>query len=92
MLDVKIQPVTVFPDTATTLKIVGANIRQLGEGGSAVVAWQLSNGDNQLKSGALFIEGEEYNIWGADDSYLATLVLAKLGLTPFVEEPTPPSP
>ena len=33
-----------------------------------------------LKEGNLTIEGEDYQGWGADDSYIVDIVISKLGL------------
>ena len=33
-----------------------------------------------LKEGSLIIEGEDYQGWGADDSYMVDMVIEKLGL------------
>lgn len=81
-MESKITPVQVFPHTATTLKIVGVQVRKLGEEGSAMVAWQLFNDkDLQIQSGAVELKGAEYSAWGSDDAYVLGVVLSKLGLT-----------
>lgn len=81
-MKVQIQPVSIFPDTATQLELVGVNIRQLSTNGYALIAWQLKDeGDNSLKAGTVDISGAEYQGWNDDDPYLMNLVLAKLGLT-----------
>lgn len=78
----QIQPVTIFPDTATHLEIVGVNIRQLGASGFAILVWQLTNDSGaQLKTGSVDIVGSDYQGWNEDDPYLMDIVLAKLGLT-----------
>ena len=89
-MDTNIQPVTIFPDTATKLRIDSARIVQLGAGGSAVIGWSLtcrvenSTGqimdDKILKTGDVFIGGDEYDLWTADDSYILDVVMQKLGL------------
>ena len=82
MLDTKINPVSVFPDTAVSLRVIGAQVRKPGTGGQAIVAWQLLTEKGEtVKSGGLPMVGKDYDAWGEDDSYLSTFVLSKLGLT-----------
>lgn len=45
-----------------------------------VVRYLNANG-NLLDNKFVKIEGDEYNAWGDDDSYITNLVLTKLGLT-----------
>ena len=45
-----------------------------------VVHYLNANG-NLLDNKFVKIEGDEYNAWGDDDSYITNLVLTKLGLT-----------
>jgi len=81
-MKVQIQPVAVFPDTATQLELVGVNIRRLSTNGYALVAWQLKDANDQpLKSGTVDVSGAEYQAWNDDEPYLLDLTLAKLGLT-----------
>lgn len=47
---------------------------------SIVVHYLNANG-NLLDNKFVKIEGDEYNAWGDDDSYITNLVLTKLGLT-----------
>ena len=78
----KIQPVTIFPDTANYISIVGASINSFGDSGSGTLVWQLSNdGGRPLKSGVLEISGADYQGWNDDLPYLLDLTIAKLGLT-----------
>lgn len=91
-MQIKIQPVVIFPDTATQLQVDLVQVRGLGERGEATVAWQLMSEDHrdedgnvtsgrELKSGFVILSGEEYNGWGSDDAYVLNLVIQKLGLT-----------
>lgn len=41
----------------------------------------LNAAGNLLDNKIVKIEGDEYNAWGDDDSYITNLVLTKLGLT-----------
>jgi hypothetical protein len=78
-MKVRIQPVTIFPDTATYIELTGAQIRSFS---SAFITWSLLSEENlSLKSGAVEISGEEYQGWSDDDPYLVDLVVAKLNLT-----------
>lgn len=80
-VNVKVNPVQVFPHVATELRIVGVQVRQLGEGGQAIVAWQLCTEEGSpVQSGAVEVSGEEYTAWGDDDSYIVNLSVSKLGL------------
>jgi len=80
-MKVKIQPVSVFPDTATNFSLVGANIRRLAEGGFALLMWQLTDdSDRTLKTGVVEVSGADYQGWNDDDPYLMNLALSKLGL------------
>lgn len=82
-METKIQPVQVFPHMADTIKIGGASITKLGDGGQAQVGWALFTQDGlQVQSGGVEISGPEYDAWGSDDTYLINLVVSKLGLTP----------
>lgn len=81
-MKVQIQPVTIFPDTATQFEIIGVNIRRLASDGQAYLAWQLKSAtDSQLTVGTLEITGAEYQGWNDDDPYLMDLALSRLGLT-----------
>ena len=81
-MKVQIQPVSVFPDTATQLELVGVNIRRLAADGQALIAWQLKDASDQpLKAGVVEISGAEYQGWNDDEPYLMDLTLTKLGLS-----------
>ena len=81
-MKVQIQPISVFPGTASQLELVGVNIRRFADEGQAILTWQLkdSNG-SPLKTGIVEIKGADYQGWNSDDPYLVDLVLTKLGLT-----------
>lgn len=77
-----IVPVTIFPQTATTLEIIGANIRTFSSNGSANIVWALSDSNgNILKSGAEELSGSAYQGWNDDEPYLMNWLLDRLGLT-----------
>lgn len=82
MLEAKVKPVTVFPETAVKLRVMGVQVRNLGTGGSANVSWQLLNAKGEsVKSGSVHLDGKDYDGWGSDDTYVVRCVMAKLGLT-----------
>ena len=81
-MEMRINPVGIFPDTATVLKLTGAQVRKFGDGGSVIVGWHLQNKSGAtLKSGGVEISGAEYTAWGTDDTYLLDLVASKVGVT-----------
>jgi hypothetical protein len=81
-MKIRINPVPVFPSTATTLLIAGANIKKFADSGEATISWQLlSDLDEVLSNGIVELSGEEYQGWNDDSPYLEDLVLEKLGLT-----------
>lgn len=78
-----IVPVTIFPQTATSLEIVGANIRTFSSAGSANIVWVLLDASgNVLKSGAEELSGDDYQGWNDDEPYLINWLLPRLSLTP----------
>lgn len=94
-----IEPVQVFPSTATVLSINNVNVQP---GASASYQWWLQNAERaNLTTGTINLTGEAYAAWGTDDDYLYTYTAAQLGLTiveivpdappvpPVVEEPAP---
>jgi hypothetical protein len=90
-----IEPVTVFPSTATVLFINNVNVQP---GTSASYQWWLQSAPNgaTLTTGTINLTGDAYAAWGTDDDYLYTYTAQQLGLT-IVEivpdaPPAPPSP
>lgn len=90
-----IEPVTVFPSTATVLFINNVNVQP---GASASYQWWLQSAPNgaTLTTGTINLTGEAYAAWGNDDDYLYTYTAQQLGLT-IVEivpdaPPAPPTP
>ena len=82
-MKIRIEPVSVFPATATTLQVAAASIRKFADGGEASISWHLlSDSDEVLSSGVVEISGEEYQGWNEDSPYLENIVLEKLGLLP----------
>jgi hypothetical protein len=90
-----IEPVQVFPSTATVLSINNVNVQP---GASASYQWWLQSAERaNLTTGTINLTGEAYAAWGTDDDYLYTYTAAQLGLTiveivpdaPPAPEPTP---
>jgi hypothetical protein len=93
-----IEPVSVFPSTATVLYINNVNVQP---GTSASYQWWLQSVERaNLTTGTINLTGDAYTAWGTDDEYLYTYTAAQLGLTivqivpdappaPPVEEPAP---
>lgn len=81
-LKVQIQPVSVFPNTATQLEIVSATIRKFSPEGEAYIVWQLLDADNKVvASDAAHLSGSDYQEWNDDTPYLMNWLLGKLNLT-----------
>lgn len=90
-----IEPVSVFPSTATVLFINNVNVQP---GASASYQWWLQSAKHaSLTTGTIYLTGDAYAAWGTDDDYLYTYTAAQLGLTiieivpdaPPAPEPTP---
>lgn len=82
MLITAINPVSIFPDTATYLAISNAAITKFGSNGSGVLCWQLLNSAKAiLKNGVIELSGSDYQGWNDDDPYLLELACTKLGVT-----------
>jgi hypothetical protein len=90
-----IEPVSVFPSTATVLFINNVNVQP---GASASYQWWLQSAERvNLTTGTINLTGDAYAAWGTDDDYLYTYTAAQLGLTiveivpdaPPAPEPTP---
>ena len=74
-----IQPVQVFPSTATVLWINNVNVQP---GTSASYQWWLQSAERaNLTTGTITLMGEAYAAWGTDDEYLYTYTAQQLGLT-----------
>jgi len=74
-----IQPVTVFPSTASVLFIDNVNVQP---GTSATYQWWLQDAERaNLTTGTITLMGEAYAAWGTDDEYLYTYTAQQLGLT-----------
>ena len=75
----KIQPVQVFPSTATVLWINNVTVQP---GTSASYQWWLQNTERaNLTTGTITLAGAAYAAWGTDDEYLYTYTAGVLGLT-----------
>ena len=73
-----IQPVTVFPSTATVLYINNVNLQP---GTSASYQWWLQSAERaNLTTGTITLTGDAYAAWGANDEYLYTYTAQQLGL------------
>jgi hypothetical protein len=90
-----IEPVSVFPSTATVLWINNVNVQP---GASASYQWWLQDAQRaNLTTGTINLTGDAYAAWGTDDAYLYTYTATALGLTiieivpdaPPAPEPTP---
>jgi len=74
-----IEPVTVFPSTATVLWINNVNVQP---GTSASYQWWLQDAERaNLTTGTINLTGDAYAAWGNDDDYLYTYTAQQLGLT-----------
>lgn len=81
-MKIRINPISVFPSTATVLLIAGASIKKFSDNGEATISWQLlSDLDEVLSNGIVELTGEEYQGWNDDSPYIENIVLEKLGLT-----------
>lgn len=89
-----IQPVSVFPGTATVLFINNAVVYP---GNCASYQWWLQSAERaNLTTGTINLTGDAYAAWGTDDDYLYTYTATALGLT-IIEivpdaPPAPPEP
>ena len=90
-----IEPVQVFPSTATVLSINNVNVQP---GASASYQWWLQSAERaNLTTAMINLTGDAYAAWGTDDDYLYTYTATALGLTiveivpdaPPAPEPTP---
>jgi hypothetical protein len=86
-----IEPVSVFPSTATVLFINNVNVQP---GASASYQWWLQSAERaNLTTGTINLTGDAYAAWGTDDDYLYTYTAAQLGLTIVEIVPdAPPAP
>jgi hypothetical protein len=74
-----IEPVSVFPSTATVLWINNVNVQP---GASASYQWWLQSAERaNLTTNTINLTGDAYAAWGTDDDYLYTYTAAQLGLT-----------
>jgi hypothetical protein len=82
-MQTNIQPVSFFRRQATVLRIHGVNIRSLGASGTALILCGFYTADGeQVHNEAVTITGDDYDQWGADDTYILDKVIAALDLTP----------
>lgn len=85
MTTVQIQPVTIFPESATQLQLTGATVRRFGNEGTAFISWQLlDSSGNLLKNGVEELNGADYQGWNEDLPYLTNWLLNQLGLSALV--------
>lgn len=74
-----IEPVKVFPSTATVLWINNVNVQP---GASASFQWWLQSAERaNLTTGTITLTGDAYTAWGSNDEYLYTYTAQQLGLT-----------
>ena len=84
-MDLLIEPV-VFPKMATRIKIDVSVL--LGK--KAIVRVSFYERDSEyspLDTQVFYIENQEYEMWGQQDSYLEELIFKKLGISKPVEKP-----
>jgi hypothetical protein len=67
----------------TQVEILEGNI-QLNQSARFPVRLSDSNG-NLVSMEFVIIEGDDYDNWTSDDSYIASLILTRLGIEPIVE-------
>ena len=85
MTTILIQPVTIFPESATQLRLVGAAVKHFGDEGSAAISWQLlDSSGNLLKNGIEELSGADYQGWNDDLPYLTNWLLDRLGLSALI--------
>ena len=86
-----IEPVSVFPTTATVLYINNVNVQP---GTSASYQWWLQSAERgNLTTGTITLDGAAYAAWGEDDEYLYRYSAESLGLTivEIVPDVAPPA-
>ena len=86
-----IEPVSVFPSTATVLYINNVNVQP---GTSASYQWWLQSAERgNLTAGTINLDGAAYAAWGTDDEYLYTYTAQQLGLVivEIVPDVAPPA-
>ena len=73
-----IEPVQVFPSTATVLFINNVTVQP---GASASYQWWLQSEERAgLTNGVLSLTGDSYHEWGADDEYLYRYAATAIGV------------
>lgn len=90
----RISPVSVWPGTATQLRIGGAALTGFGEQGCADVLWTLSDdAQANLRTNSTRMPPQAYASWTGQDADLFAWLAGELDLTvvEIVDEP-PPSP
>lgn len=86
-----IEPVSVFPTTATVLCINNVNVQP---GASASYQWWLQSTERaNLTAGTINLDGAAYAAWGEDDEYLYRYSAESLGLVivEIVPDVAPPA-
>ena len=73
----------VTTQVITQVEILEGNI-QLNQSARFPVRLSDSNG-NLVSMEFVIIEGDDYDNWESDDSYIASLILTRLGIEPIVE-------
>ena len=84
-----ISPVTVYPNTATQLRIGGAEISGFGQLGSMWILWTLADSTGKaLRTDSLRMTGSDYAGWSGQDEDLFVWVAGQLGVlvTEIVDE------
>tara|TARA_R110000868_G_scaffold374845_1_gene639310 strand:+ start:164 stop:406 length:243 start_codon:yes stop_codon:yes gene_type:complete len=78
-MKVNIEPVDVFPGTATQMEISAVSV---GLGQGACCTYSLLNElDTVLKSDTAHLTAEQYEGWGNDDEYFVEAIAENIGIT-----------
>lgn len=77
-----IEPVSVYPSTASMLCIPEVMVQNLGVATRAIVTWCFCTAEGeQLTQDTMAMPYDVYALWGTDDAYVFTWLAAQLGLT-----------
>ncbi len=85
----KINPVTIFPTEAEIIYCPNLRIKDIGNLATVEIVWELQSSLREvLKSGVLYMNHDDYNAWGAENSYIFDWIASKLGLavTEYIDD------
>ena len=80
-MKIQITPVQIFPDTATQIEFLPAEVT-LGVSARSQYILQTEKGEN-LTSAWVSMTPEQYALWANNDDYAAKCFLENLGITPL---------